>query len=968
MSKKTGRQNREVAGILLSEEYHSQVDWNSFTAKFATIIGGGIAAVMGNPSGLARSASAFFDTLKDFKTESSPGRQSLELVLLCSAWALDKLIVENHVQESDAKNIAKKSIEHLKTSLKVEQLTLPHDFLTRPTGARPYQILRDKLLDDSKTLRLSTRETRESLEVRFDSAFKFALWDILSKRRADFQDLIELLSLPTAQQVDFDLQWKAYKQSLSTDFFCSPVFGQEDKSVALGDLYIPLRCRWKAEDTSTTDTYRNASQTEKTYVVETLDQCLLEWVSNTDQDDWLRLVGGGPGSGKSTCAKFFAATIAEFEDVRPLLIPLQSIRIQGTLRSSINNYFKDRTGSSFENGPLERKNVEDGPRLVLIFDGLDELVRPGEKSDELAREFIGWIVELRSELSGPTGLNHKILVTGRMPSFQVAIRSSSKTGSSALEVCNFLPMRTQSYRTEGEKAVFSNDEYRGSDELIKADQRSDWWQKYSTALGKDETVPDAIQGDAFTELTAEPLLCYLLALSGYLEENYEEAAKNPNIVYRALMDKVWERGWRGKSSGATALSRTDFNILFETMAIAAWHGGEPRVATIENFSNALAVMKSQDIFDNFCSENGDDVTNLAVNFYLKKSETEGRGFEFTHKSFGEYLTARALLRSAQQASKIASARLEYGAEEWLNIVRDGVTTNEISRFLKGEAHLLSAETALAIRNDLIGILEYALDSGLPVQKQERRGLGTWRQAEAAEIKGEVALLAVINSLTSCISMSHRDNARITIGGIDSRMKLGEFIHRIRGVRNFDLVQTQFFEWFEFIDCLLIAQDLIAFNFSGAIFRNCEFFSATISHSDFSFSNISNSGFMLSTCERSKFSFSTLQNCHFERANGMGSRFQHAEIANCQFSNAILPEADFDQANLKNVSFRDAKLTEANFVSANFDNVDFEGADLTGCTFGKINFDRVNFFRAKLEGTALHRSGVARQKPALFKSN
>jgi len=50
--------------------------------------------------------------------------------------------------------------------------------------------------------------------------------------------------------------------------------------------------------------------------------------------------------------------------------------------------------------------------------------------------------------------------------------------------------------------------------------------------------------DKLEALTAEPLLCYLLAISGYLDRDFKEAAENPNRIYAKLFEDVWRRGWR----------------------------------------------------------------------------------------------------------------------------------------------------------------------------------------------------------------------------------------------------------------------------------------------------------------------------------------------------------------------------------------------------------------------------------------
>jgi hypothetical protein len=62
-----------------------------------------------------------------------------------------------------------------------------------------------------------------------------------------------------------------------------------------------------------------------------------------------------------------------------------------------------------------------------------------------------------------------------------------------------------------------------------------------------------------------------------LEENAEEAAENRNRVYKRLLKDVWKRGWGGGRAGSGKdLPQGDFDQLFETMALVAWHGGYER--------------------------------------------------------------------------------------------------------------------------------------------------------------------------------------------------------------------------------------------------------------------------------------------------------------------------------------------------------------------------------------------------------
>jgi hypothetical protein len=110
---------------------------------------------------------------------------------------------------------------------------------------------------------------------------------------------------------------------------------------------------------------------------------LENWVQHGTSQDALRIISGGPGSGKSSFARIFAAGLAA-KHKRVLFIPLHLIDAGKDLVDEVGRFVKDE-GILSEN-PLNPSSPE--PNLTIVFDGLDELASQGKAAAETARAFI----------------------------------------------------------------------------------------------------------------------------------------------------------------------------------------------------------------------------------------------------------------------------------------------------------------------------------------------------------------------------------------------------------------------------------------------------------------------------------------------------------------------------------------------------------------------------------------------------
>ena len=134
-----------------------------------------------------------------------------------------------------------------------------------------------------------------------------------------------------------------------------------------------------------------------------------------------------------------------------------------------------------------------------------------------------------------------------------------------------------------------------------------------------------------------------------------------------------------------------------------------------------------------------------MNFYLKRAEEEARGFEFTHKSFGEYLTARALIRAAIDVAELSVRRMDVALNDWLAAVADGDHSGELLEFLRDEARLLPLDKAVSMLRTLEQMMSDVIADGFPAHDLRCE---TWRKAEERQRKAETLLMTLLH----CSSM------------------------------------------------------------------------------------------------------------------------------------------------------------------------------------------------------------------------
>jgi hypothetical protein len=897
-----------VPEIKLTRDVKLAIHWKELTSKLSEVIAQGFLTAMGG-DGISGGISALIGSASSIKIEAPPGEKAWSLSVLCFAWALDELKTLPGIDPAELRAVMEDALADAKKEVDKGDEYVPLTFLDRPTTLPLYRALRDAIIARKATYRSGVHESDDALKSRFDAAYDRAMFEVFWRRSDLFQSLLSVFAGPTASAAERQMNWIAYRSRLVFEFEVRPVFGQETTKLSLSQLYVPLRACWPIKDPLPQDAL--LTHLSQTHNVAMLDDQLDRWVDSTAENDAIRLIGGGPGSGKSTTLRAFARRMANRLDWRTLFIPLQHIDLGGDLREAVNRYFVDSTSGSFTQPPLSRISIEDGPPLLLLFDGLDELARPGDAANEVVNLFSTKLTNLVSSLrgNGPKGV--KVVASGRMPSFQAAKRYISPPTHGCLEVYGFTPPPEVRYsKSEG---------------VWKRDQREMWWRQYAELVGAPTKIPPAFSSAELMGITHEPLLCYLLVLSGFATANWEQAAENPNRIYKTLVDSIWHRGWgegavKRQGPGRT-LSITDFNVLMQTIALAAWQGGDTRVASEQGFANAVKIAQAENAWENFKNDNGPDITNLAMNFYLKAAESGQRGFEFTHKTFGDYLAARAILDVAEELPAFINRKVDHALTDWVIATGSGTLTKEVLNFMRNEVRLRATDDGdpdavtkvIRLKASFERFVATIITEGLPASV----GAPTWRVAETRQRNGEVMAWAVINALSLTLAYLGRDEKLVSVDWLDRKASFPQLISRIAGGRSQQNVALECFSH-------LVAPeaDLFGYVLSGIDLRGAQMNGASFA------------------------------GCHL-----LGANLEGASLEGCDFQRAMLDHARLDGASLKGADLSDAIL------ATEMSRVNLEGAIITGASLlyvELVEFDSVPSLRRR-QSTVMTRAHLREEK-------
>ncbi|MBO1048490.1 MAG: pentapeptide repeat-containing protein [Dolichospermum sp. DEX182a] len=923
------------------------VNWRDFGVGIIKV---GANAVTGNISNLPEN---IVDIGAAIGVAQEPGE--IAWLLICSALtqAMVNVIGDNQdllqeanqgkeVKEDKLREILEQLFNQCLERLEIEEIPIYQDFFECPQN---FAVVAEIKTPFSEWLQAEFNlkpAPAETISNRLPNEFLYAVYSEFDQHSDKYAKLQTALDNPFSKAVEKErkkeLSWRRYSAWLQKQVE-ERMF---DEAFGLKQVYVPLRAFYEEKIESDDDDfgvsnrrYQSVEKNVKRYVVNLQDE-LQTWLDKADKTDAMRVISGGPGSGKSSFAKMLAATLAETGKILVLFIPLHLFNPEADVVEAIGKFIESMRDIPLPANPLKSENFVD--KLLIIFDGLDELAMQGEMAERVAQKFISEVRRL-VDLSNQSKTHLLALIGGR----EIVVQRNESEFRKSKQILHILPYFINKEEIKDRNFIDDNN-------LLQIDQRQIWWEYYGKAKGFGYSkLPDELDRGNLREITAQPLLNYLVALS--YEKNTVKFTENSNLneIYADLITKVYQRVWgKNHNPQIQGVKEQDFVRILESIAIAAWHGGDIRITTlseIEKYCDSKIIDRILNIFN---QDKKASFTRLLTAFYFRQHGVKNREetFEFTHKSFGEYLAAKGIVRQLTLIHKNLQKYQEdsddgwnekQALENWAKICGLTAMDEYIFKFIVDEIRWQKDNSKVDIgawQQTMCDLISYMLKHGMPMERLE---ISTFQEANRQARNAKEALLAVLNAcarITEKVSQIKWHSS--VINNVDGKEKeyftdFGNWISRLRGqrVNDDDVFCLNCLSFLDLQNCIFTFQDfykanLLGTNLQEAYFQDANLLGANLQKANLEGANLQWVNLQWVNLEGANLQWANLQRVNLHRAN---LQWVNLEGVNLQWAN--LQWANLQKANLEGANLQGANLQWANLQKANLEGANLQWADVTG---------------------------------------
>jgi hypothetical protein len=247
---------------------------------------------------------------------------------------------------------ASKLEEQLNFSLASREIFIDQNFLDRPADLPLLADLRP-LLEAWLQAHSVPQASAVAVADRLPSYFAYALNQEWRKNAQSYQPILPAMNTPFSKAGEREWAWTNYAALLEKRIH----EGVFDEPFSLAQLYVPLNAFYIDEPSAKTigDGPLRGIKCARGVVVAVEDE-LLQWLGKQDPVDAIRVLSGGPGSGKSSFARIFAARVAQAGKIKVLFVPLHLIDATKNLIDEVGRFTRDE--GVLQQNPLDPDSLE----------------------------------------------------------------------------------------------------------------------------------------------------------------------------------------------------------------------------------------------------------------------------------------------------------------------------------------------------------------------------------------------------------------------------------------------------------------------------------------------------------------------------------------------------------------------------------------------------------------------------------
>ncbi|MDY6940090.1 MAG: pentapeptide repeat-containing protein [Cyanobacteriota bacterium] len=844
--------------------------------------------------------------------------------------------------------------DSLDASLEIVAFKLDANFFERPKELPIVAAIENLLCQWFQFFGIE-EEIARAISSRFPHHFLLALAREWQARSRDYACLKEELDTPFTQAIERERGWMRYGAWLQEQVY-APMFLSEH---SLKQVYVPLKAYYEIETTQGSEPGLDRGifpEKDIERQVVDLESELEAWLDKADPRDALRAIAAPPGCGKTSFCRIFAAKQARKVKFRVLFIPLHQFELEIDLIEAVGAFI--RSHPFLMENPLDLDKGES--RILVIFDGFDELTIFGESDLDRKRVFLQEIQQ-KLEWLNYRSTRLQILLGGK----DFSIFGHRGEFPSARQTLHLLPYFTPAFAKSG-----SGYTYIDPDRLLDIDLRQIWWERYNKAFGRSEReIPSVFNRGNLLAITVNPLLNYFAALSLSRGKVEFSETLNLNLIYADLLEVVYERDWIGVRQSPSDLSQADFIRLLEEIALAIWHqNGQISWLELERHCQKRGLERfvqrvRQD------SETG--LSRFFGAFYFKQSDAEhsiapgeNATLEFTHESFGKYLIARRIVREVKRVrSNLERCRSDpdegwderEALKNWAMVCGSAPLDRDIFAFVESEIQLQIFDRVSQWQQTFCGAIEFMLDRGMPMELLDPRP--SYYEESRLARNAEEALLAILNlcaRFTQTLSQIQWPSPEV-FGAWMSRLKS----QRTGSHRD---ILLECLSFLNLQNCALPLENLYEANFFASNLQR-----ANLQEVDLRDANLQRVDLRDASLQRANLQRVNLQRANLQRANLQRVNLLEANLQDANLRSVDLHGANLQQGNLRGTDLRGADLRETILLGANFRGsilrgANLRGADLRGAILRGANLRGANLQGANLLGAIL--LGVNLQRVSL----